>query len=209
VRGGEASFLFCLDRKREHAATKGGGGTGVNTINKDDSYNKDGNDIASVGRQKTGRDPNDPADRAGDRRLEMRSTKVPTRSGRGAIIRTADDDILSGGMLPIASNGEFASNERGHKLNKDGRQEPRPLGHAEWPHQPGVDRPPTRDAWLMACLSGPSRATTTRLQPPQMTVWLRKMPRERQGRRSGLWSTPSGRCGLGWAGRRHKTPGGR
>jgi hypothetical protein len=42
-------------------------------------YDDKGNDIASVERQKMGRDPNDPADRAGDRRPETRSTKVPTR----------------------------------------------------------------------------------------------------------------------------------
>jgi hypothetical protein len=45
--------------------------------------------------------------------------------------------------------------------------EPRPSGCAKWPHRPGVGRPPARDAQLTACLSGPSWATTTRLQPPR------------------------------------------
>jgi hypothetical protein len=77
------------------------------------------------------------------------------------------------------------------------QQEPRPSGCAQWPHRPGVGRPPVGDAQLMACLSGPSRATTTWLQPPQ-DDWMATQdamrasrPRERppkhgQARGSGL-----------------------
>jgi hypothetical protein len=79
------------------------------------------------------------------------------------------------------------------------QREPRPSGRAKWPHWPGVGRPPARDAQLTACLSGPSWATTTRLQPPR-DDWMATQdamkalrPRERppkhgQGRGSGLTS---------------------
>ncbi len=60
---------------------KGGGRAGVDTVDKDDLYNNKGDNVASVGRQKAGRDPNNPADWAGDGRPETRSTKVPTRMG--------------------------------------------------------------------------------------------------------------------------------
>jgi hypothetical protein len=75
--------------------------------------------------------------------------------------------------------------------------EPRPSGCAKWPHRPGVGRPPARYAQLTACLSGPSWATTTRLQPPQddwmatqdamraSRLWERP-PKHGQGRGSGL-----------------------
>jgi hypothetical protein len=75
--------------------------------------------------------------------------------------------------------------------------EPRPSGCAKWPHWPGVGWPPAQDAQLMACLSGPSWATTTRLQPPQddwmatqdavraLKPWERP-PKHGQGRGSGL-----------------------
>jgi hypothetical protein len=59
------------------------------------------------------------SDWASDGRLETRSTKVPTRSGCGVTIETANDDILSGGVLPIMSVNVFASKERGHKPDDD------------------------------------------------------------------------------------------
>ncbi len=96
---------------------KGGGGTGVDTIDKDDSYDDDDDNVASVGRQKTGRGPNDPADQASNARSETRSPKVPTRSGCSATVGTADDNVSSGGVLPIAREDEFASKERGHVLD--------------------------------------------------------------------------------------------
>ncbi len=78
----ERRHSFRLNHKGVHAAAKGeGGGAGVNTVDKDDSYDNKGDDVVSVGRQKTGHDPNDPADQAGDGCLETRSTKVPTRMG--------------------------------------------------------------------------------------------------------------------------------
>jgi hypothetical protein len=55
------------------------------------------------------------ADWASNGCLETRSPKVPTKSGCGATARTIDDDISSGGVLPIASEDEFASKERGHE----------------------------------------------------------------------------------------------
>ncbi len=60
---------------------KGGGAVRVGTVDKDYLYDDKGDNVASVGHQKMGRDPNNPADWAGDGRLETRSTKVPTRMG--------------------------------------------------------------------------------------------------------------------------------
>jgi hypothetical protein len=53
----------------------------VDTVDKDDLYDDKGNNVASVGRQKMGRDPNNPANRAGNGCLDTTSTKVPTRMG--------------------------------------------------------------------------------------------------------------------------------
>ncbi len=39
----------------------GGGSAGVNTVGKDDSYNDKGDEVVSIGRQKMGHDPNNPA----------------------------------------------------------------------------------------------------------------------------------------------------
>jgi hypothetical protein len=44
---------------------------------------------------------------------------MPTRSGHGATAGTVDDDISSGGVLPIASNSKFASKERGYNPADD------------------------------------------------------------------------------------------
>jgi hypothetical protein len=96
----------------------GGGKTpedGVNTVDKDDLYDDKDNNIASNGRQKTGRGPNNPANWAGDGRPETRLPKAPNRSGLGTTVRTGDDDGSSGGVLPSVSNNKFASKERGHK----------------------------------------------------------------------------------------------
>jgi hypothetical protein len=60
---------------------KGGAGARVDTVDKDDSYDDKGNEVASVGCQKMGRDPNNPANQAGNGCPETRSTKVPTRMG--------------------------------------------------------------------------------------------------------------------------------
>jgi hypothetical protein len=66
-----------------------------------------------------GRGPNNLTNRASNRRLETRSPMVPTRSGCNATAGTVDDDISSGGVLPIASNDKFASKEIGHEPNDD------------------------------------------------------------------------------------------
>jgi hypothetical protein len=115
----EASSFFRLNRMRVQASAKGGGGAGVDTVDKDDLYDDEDNNIASNGHQKTGRGPNNPANWAGDGHPETRPLKAPTRSGRGATVGTRDDDILSGGVLPSASDDKFASKERGHEPGND------------------------------------------------------------------------------------------
>ncbi len=52
VQGREASLLFRLDHVRAHASAKGAPSTGVETLDDDDSYDKD---VASVGRQNPSR----------------------------------------------------------------------------------------------------------------------------------------------------------
>ncbi len=106
-----------LDCKRHTQPPKGGGGQRINSVDKDDSYNNKGDNIASVRHLKMVHDPNRLANWASNRPLKMRSTKVPTRSGRDVTVGTANDDILCGGMLPIASVDAFASKERGHNPN--------------------------------------------------------------------------------------------
>ena len=66
------------------------------------------------------------------------------------------------------------------------QREPRPSGCAKWLHRPGVGRPPARDAQLTACLSGPSRATTTQLQPPR-DDWMAMQDARRASR---PWEQP-------------------
>ncbi len=68
----------------------------------------------SIRHLKTVRDPNDLAYWASNGPPKTRSTKVPTRSGRDVTVGTANNDISSGGVLPIASVDAFASKERGH-----------------------------------------------------------------------------------------------
>jgi hypothetical protein len=114
ARGGEASLLYHLDCKRRTQPPKGGGGCWIDSVNKDDLYDNDDNDVASIRHLKMVRDPNDLADWASNGLPKMKSTKVPTRSGWDVTVGTADDDILSGGMLPIASVDAFASKERDH-----------------------------------------------------------------------------------------------
>jgi hypothetical protein len=110
---------------------QGGGGARVNTVNEDDSYNNNDNHIASIGHQKMGQGPNNPADRAGGGCPEMRSPKVPTRSGHGANVGTINNNVSSGRVLPIASNDKFESKERGHEPDNDN------AAPAKWPHWPG------------------------------------------------------------------------
>jgi hypothetical protein len=46
AQGREASFLFCLDRKRVHTSAKGAPSIGVKTVDDDNSYD---NNVASIG----------------------------------------------------------------------------------------------------------------------------------------------------------------
>jgi hypothetical protein len=48
ARGGEVSLLFHLDHVRAHASAKGAPSAGVDTLDDNDSYDKD---VASVGHQ--------------------------------------------------------------------------------------------------------------------------------------------------------------
>jgi hypothetical protein len=83
----------------------------------DDSYNDKSIKVASIRHLKMVHDPNGSADWASNWPPKTRSTKVSTRSGWEVTVGTADDDILSGGVLPIASVDTFASKERGHNPN--------------------------------------------------------------------------------------------
>ena len=106
-----------MTAKGARSCQRGGGQHRIDSVDKDDSYDDEGDNVASVRHLKTVRDPNDLADWASDRPSKMRSTKMPTRSGREVTVGTADDDILSGGVLPIVSIDAFASKERGHNPN--------------------------------------------------------------------------------------------
>jgi hypothetical protein len=145
--------------------------------------------------------------------------KVPTRSGRGATAGTVDDDISSGGVLPIMSNDKFASKERGHEPDDN-----KAAGAAAFR---------TRE---VAALSGGEPAAGARRSADGVFVWavsgnnnmvaasarqLDGYARHHEsvkavGAASEAWSrlrerphsTPSGRHGLGWASCRHKTPDG-
>jgi hypothetical protein len=219
ARGGEASFLLPQPREGACSLQRGGGGTGVNSVDKDDSYNYDNNDVASIGRQKTGRSPNNPADWASNGHLETRSPKVPTRSGRGATARTIDDDISSGGMLPIASNDKFVSKERGHEPNDDKAVEAAAFRTCQVAASAGggpaaSTRCSADGVFVRAVLGNDNAVAASARRPDSYTrrhesveatgaaSKAQSRPRERPH------SMPSGRHGLGWAGCRHKTPGG-
>ncbi len=112
---------------------------------------------------------------------------MPTRRGRGATARTVDNDISSGGMLPIASDDEFASKERGHKPDDD-----KAAGAAAFrTRQVAALARGGLAAGARHSADGvfvrAARATTMRLQPPQDDRM--EMPRERQGCGSSLQST--------------------
>jgi hypothetical protein len=216
----ERRHFFHLGHKRAHTASKGGrGGTEVDTVNKDNSYDDDNDNVASAGCQKTGLSPNNPANRASNRHLETRFPMVPTRSGRGATARTIDDDISSSGVLPIASDDEFASKERGHKPDVN-----KAAGAAAFSMRQVAELAVgelvagarcSADSMFIQAISANDNAVAASARQPdgyarrhesvKATVaaseaWSR--PRERPH------SMPSGCHGLGWAGRRYKTPGG-
>ncbi len=80
ARGEEAAFLCRPDREKAFAAAKGGRNVEAEAVAEDDSDDDEG---VSVGRPWTGRDPDDPSDRAGDGR-ETRAIK----GGRGTAVGT-------------------------------------------------------------------------------------------------------------------------
>jgi hypothetical protein len=123
-------------------------------------------------------------------------------------VGTVNDDISSNSVLPIASNNKFASKERGHEPN-----DIKVVGAAAC------------RTHRVAALAGGGPAAGTRHLAKSMFVlvllgnknavaasagYQRAMQdaMKRQGRGSGLWSTPSDRRGLGWAGRWHEPPSG-
>jgi hypothetical protein len=80
AQGKEASFLYRPNREKAFVTAKGRRDVKAEAVAKDDSDDDEG---ASVGRPLTGRDPNDPADWAGDRR-KTRAIK----GGRSAVVGT-------------------------------------------------------------------------------------------------------------------------
>ncbi len=46
AQGGEASFLFCINRERAHVSAKGGPSAGVKAIDDNESYD---DDVANAG----------------------------------------------------------------------------------------------------------------------------------------------------------------
>jgi hypothetical protein len=113
-KGERRHYSSALTAKSARSRQWRGGQCRINSVDKDDSYDDKGDNVASVRRLKTVRDPNDLADWASNGPPKTRSTKVPTRSGRDVTVGTVDDDISSGRMLPIASVDAFACKERGH-----------------------------------------------------------------------------------------------
>ncbi len=109
-----------MTAKGTHSHQRGGGQRQIDSVDKDDSYDDKGDNVASVRCLKMVRDPNNSADWASNGPPKTRYTKVPTKSGRDVTVGTANDDILSGGVLPIASVDAFVSKERGH--NPDGNK---------------------------------------------------------------------------------------
>jgi hypothetical protein len=80
VSGKETAFLYPPDREKAFTAAKGRRDVEAEAVAKDDLDNEEG---TSVGRPWTGRDPDDPANLAGDGR-KTRAIK----GGRGAAVRT-------------------------------------------------------------------------------------------------------------------------
>jgi hypothetical protein len=85
VGGKKASFLYRLDCKKGFATIKSRRDVEAKAVAKDDS---DDDKCTSVGRPWTGRDPNDPADWAGDGH-ETRAIK----GGRGAAVGTGQPKV--------------------------------------------------------------------------------------------------------------------
>ncbi len=149
----------------------------------------------------------------------MRSPKAPTRSGHGATAGTVDDDISSSGALPIASNDEFASKERGHEPDDDEAAR----AAAFRMHQvaasagggPAAGAGCSAGGLFVRAVSGNNNAVAASARRPDGYARCHESV-EAAGGASKAWSrpreqphsTPNGRHGLRWAGRRHETPGG-
>jgi hypothetical protein len=192
----------------------------VDTVDKDDSYDDNNDDVASIGYQKTGRSPNDPANRASNGCLEMRSPKVPTRSGCDTTTGTVDDDISSSGVLPIASNDEFASKERGHEPDYDEVAGAAAFRMRQVAASAGgglaAGARCLADGMFIRAILGNDNAVAASARRPDGYARRHKSV-EAAGAASEAWSRPreqphsmpSGRHGLGWASHWHETPGGR
>jgi hypothetical protein len=166
------------------------------------------------------RSPNDPANRASNGRMETRSPKVPTRSRHGATAGTVDDDISSSCVLPIASDDEFASKERGYESDDD-----KAAGAAAFRTRqvaalarggPAAGTRCSADSVFVWAISGNNNAVAASARQPDGYARCHKSVKA-AGAASKAWSrpqeqphsTPSGCHGLEWAGPRHKMPDGR
>jgi hypothetical protein len=130
------------------------------------------------------------------------------QNGCGATVGTVDDDILSGGVLPIASNDKFASKERGHEPNDIKVVRAAACGMHRVAALAGGGpaagmRHSAKGVFVLA-LSGNNNAVAASADYQRAMQDAMK----HRGHGSGLWSMPSDRRGLGWAGRRHKPPSG-
>ncbi len=99
---GTEAYTFRVDREKAEITNANAKRKGLVDLN-------NLNDWANDGRPKTGRDPDDPVDRAGDGRPKTRSPKVPTKSGHGFSGKTVDKDVLSGDDFSLASGDKVVS----------------------------------------------------------------------------------------------------
>ncbi len=143
---------------------------------------------------------------------------MPTRSGRGATAGTIDDNISSGSVLPIVSDNKFASKERGHEPNDEEatgaaafrmRQMAASAGGG-----PAAGARCSADGMFVWAILGNNNTIAASVRQPDGHARRHKSIKP-AGAASKAWSrprewphsTPSCHHGLGWAGRRHKTPG--
>ncbi len=164
----ERSHSFRLDRKRAHAASKGEGAAPGSTLLTRTTHTMTtmmtsrASGVKRWGGAQTTRSigPATGTWRQGPQRCPPGVGAVPPP---GPLTMTSQAAACSPSQ---ATTSLQARREATSPMTKR-RREPWPSGCAKWPHWPGVGRPPARDAQLTACLSGPSQATTMRLQPLQ------------------------------------------
>ncbi len=117
ARGKEAAFLCCPDREKAFAAAKGRRDVEAKAVAKDDLDDDEG---VSVGRPWTGRDPDNPADWAGNGR-ETRAIK----GGRGAVVGTGRPKVGQDPDDPADQAGDGLPEARPAKVPpKSGRGVP-------------------------------------------------------------------------------------